>query len=535
PYNQPNLDSNATWSECGVTFIDNTTFRSFERGFFIDSNDTLYLVDYVSSRILIWHDHTTNPSRELSATLFEYTGLFVTLNGDIYFQNGTQTGRIDKFSSNSNTSQFVTMFSGNCYGLFVDIRNTLYCSLYKEHRVVAVSLSDNNRSAVTIAGTGSAGSQLHELQYPWGIYVDINFNLYVTDEVNDRIQLFRRGERNGTIVAGKNIPNGLTLNKPTDVVLDGNGFLYIADNKNNRIIRVGDGNFECIAGCTKTPGSASNQLNFAYALRLDSVGNLYVADEANYRIQEFSVSSSSCQTSPFVTTAVTSTHPNNSTSLFWNPHSCGINTTDIGSYCNISGNICHVQNPCLNTDNCTSLNNNQDYYCSCPLGFSGKRCQNDERPCKPSTCLNNGICNTTSTSIFNCTCSSGYEGARCETKINYCWTVTCKNRGVCRPLLGGYKCECLSGTEGEHCEQVTTKLLIYRIMSKSFAFIAIVAMGSVALFVIVMDVLKYFFGIDVTRREREEIRRERGEKRRKPLIGRFVYVNAIPARTKETL
>ncbi|CAF1248689.1 unnamed protein product [Adineta ricciae] len=298
PYNQPNLDSNATWSQCGVTFIDKTTSRSFVRGFFIDSNDTLYLVDYVSSRILIWHDHTTYPSRELSATLFEYTGLFVTLIGDIFFQNGIQTGRIDKFSSNSNTSQFVTMFSGNCYSLFVDIRNTLYCSLHGEHRVVTASLSDNNRSAVTIAGTSSAGPQSDQLWYPWGIFVDIGFSLYVAEHGNDRIQLFRRGERSGTTVAGKNIPNGLLLKNPTDVVLDGNGFLYIADNKNNRIIRVGDGDFECITGCAKIGGSASNQLNLAYSLRLDSVGNLYVADEANRRVQRFRIESSSDGSAP---------------------------------------------------------------------------------------------------------------------------------------------------------------------------------------------------------------------------------------------
>ena len=113
------------------------------------------------------------------------------------------------------------------------------------------------------------------------------------------------------------------------------------------------------------------------------------------------------ETTFLLSTALTYTHPSvssellipshqsfcfldNLTSLFVNAHSCGINTTDIGSYCNTSGDICHVQNPCLNSGNCTSLNNNQDYYCSCPLGFSGKRCQVDGRSCKPTTCLNNG-------------------------------------------------------------------------------------------------------------------------------------------------
>ena len=181
-----------------------------------------------------------------------------------------------------------------CHGFFVDIRDTLYCSLPREHRVVTVSLSINNGSVMTIAGTGLQGSGSHELNQPWGIYVDNNFNLYVADEVNNRIQLFRRGELNGTTVAGNNIPNGLTLNNPTDVILDGNGFLYIADNKNNRIIRVGDGDFQCIAGCTNTSGSASNQLHYAYSLRFDSIGNLYVADEVNHRIQKFSIGTDSC-------------------------------------------------------------------------------------------------------------------------------------------------------------------------------------------------------------------------------------------------
>jgi hypothetical protein len=45
---------------------------------------------------------------------------------------------------------------------------------------------------------------------------------------------------------------------------------------------------------------------------------------------------------------------------------------------------------------------------------------------------------------------------------------------------------------------------IYRIVSKSFAYVAIVAM-----FVIIMDILKYCFGIDPPRKDLERVWRKK--------------------------
>jgi hypothetical protein len=46
------------------------------------------------------------------------------------------------------------------------------------------------------------------------------------------------------------------------------------------------------------------------------------------------------------------------------------------------------------------------------------------------------------------------------------------------------------------------------------------------MFIIIMDILKYCFGIDSTREDLERIRREKLRKKRKPFIQRLVYVNA---------
>jgi hypothetical protein len=141
---------------------------------------------------------------------------------------------------------------------------------------------------------------------------------------------------------------------------------------------------------------------------------------------------------------------------------------------------------------------------------------------------------------FNCTCADGWDGTHCETKTNYCSNITCYNNGICRPLLFNYTCECLSESySGRHCEIIASKIIIYGIVSKSVAYIAIIAMASVAMFVVIMDLLKYIFNIDVTCEELKRIRRKKQAKRQakkhKPVVQHFVYVNAPPAPSTEPI
>ena len=74
----------------------------------------------------------------------------------------------------------------------------------------------------------------------------------------------------------------------------------------------------------------------------------------------------------------------------------------------------------------------------------------------------------------------------------------------------GYRCQCLTNDYwGRHCEYVSTRLLIRQYISESVGYVAILVLVATITFVIVMDVLKYIFGIDPVRRERDEIRRGR--------------------------
>jgi hypothetical protein len=111
------------------------------------------------------------------------------------------------------------------------------------------------------------------------------------------------------------------------------------------------------------------------------------------------------------------------------------------------------------------------------------------------------------------------------------------NNGVCRPLLLNYTCECLSGSySGRHCEITAKRIIIYKIVSKSFAYIVIIAITTVAMFVLIMDILKYCFGIDPVHVERERYRRQKqARKRKRPVIQRFVYVNALPQSSEQVI
>ncbi len=111
--------------------------------------------------------------------------------------------------------------------------------------------------------------------------------------------------------------------------------------------------------------------------------------------------------------------------------------------------------------------------------------------------------------------------------------MTCLNNGLCRPLLLNYSCECLGTSfSGRHCETVSQSTVIHKAVSKSFGYVAILFLTSMILFFVIMDVLKYGFGIDPSKGELEKIRRRRRKPLRKakppPVIQKFVYVNAQP-------
>ena len=229
----------------------------------------------------------------ISAGLTKSYAVFTHLSGDVYADNGGNN-RTEKWAVNATSGVPVIYAEGGCHGLFIDIDDQIYCSRPDFHTVIKQSINDAPNSWTIAAGNGTNGSGPYQLKTPVGIFVDTTVSLYVADAGNNRVQVFGLGQLNGTTVAGNGAPSTITLTDPCAVVLDGNGYLFIVDRGSHRIVASGPGGFRCIAGCTGTNGSAANQLSRPRRIALDSVGNIFVVDGENRRIQKFLADRNSC-------------------------------------------------------------------------------------------------------------------------------------------------------------------------------------------------------------------------------------------------
>jgi len=158
------------------------------------------------------------------------------------------------------------------------------------HQIVTKPLNSTSNVLTIVAGTGCLGSTPDMLNSPHGIFVSTNFDLYVSDCGNNRVQLFPSGQLNGMTVA---LNPTITLNCPNGIILDADNYLFIVDSGNHRILGSGPNGFRCLVGCFGS-GPASNQLASPQSMAFDSCGNIFVTDHANSRIQKFLLSTSLC-------------------------------------------------------------------------------------------------------------------------------------------------------------------------------------------------------------------------------------------------
>jgi DNA-binding beta-propeller fold protein YncE len=75
------------------------------------------------------------------------------------------------------------------------------------------------------------------MSYPQRVIVDQLGQIYVADQINDRVMHWFQGAREGTILVGGNGrgQNSNQLYGPTGLSFDRQGNLYVADRWNDRI------------------------------------------------------------------------------------------------------------------------------------------------------------------------------------------------------------------------------------------------------------------------------------------------------------
>lgn len=150
-----------------------------------------------------------------------------------------------------------------------------------------------NNGTLVFGGNGP-GTSITQLFRPIGLHYDAFTNsLIISNFAANNVVRYVLGENGWTLLAGNASGSfGATatdLHGPMEAILDPMGNMYVADRDNNRIqfYPVGQSYGTTIAGITNVNASNATTLDWPRSLRLDSQLNLYVADANNHRIQKF--------------------------------------------------------------------------------------------------------------------------------------------------------------------------------------------------------------------------------------------------------
>lgn len=228
--------------------------------------------------------------------------------GNSYAQSNTlpEPGYINTFMGgyigDGNTATQASL--NNPQDVFVDKQGNIYIADAEFNRVRKI---DASGTISTIAGGGTNSTQPYGdggpatqsyLREPSAIFVDNTGVLYIVDQGLSRVRKVNLSGIITTVAGGGTNPDTtaateVRLSGSTDIVVDTQNNLYIADRGNHRVRKVNPaGIITTVAGTGERgfdgDGGPATQakLSNPSGIYLDSVGNLYIADEQNRRVRK---------------------------------------------------------------------------------------------------------------------------------------------------------------------------------------------------------------------------------------------------------
>ncbi|CAF4097165.1 unnamed protein product [Adineta steineri] len=297
------ININTKWKQHGVTIAggngrgNQLNQLSRPQGIYVnDDHQTIYIADFGNDRIVEWKYGAKNgqvvaggnEKGDRSDQLNYPTDVIVDKKNNSLIICDYGNKRLVRWSRQNGENGETIISDIHCYGLTIDKNVDLYVSDYVKNEVRRWKQGEKE-GTIVVRGNGK-GKHLNQFHCPTHIFVDKDHSVYVSDSFNNRVMKWMKGAKEGIVVAsGKDEGNSLTqLSYPWGVVVDHLGNVYVADSNNHRIMRWCEGSCEgSIVVGGNGEGEQSNQFNRPMDLSFDVQGNLYVVDHGNHRIQKF--------------------------------------------------------------------------------------------------------------------------------------------------------------------------------------------------------------------------------------------------------
>ncbi|CAF3548120.1 unnamed protein product [Rotaria sp. Silwood1] len=205
-------------------------------------------------------------------------------------------GRVLKWDLQTREGVTIIRNCRRCTGVFVSSKGFIYVVENRRHHVVKYQWDGRSETRLgVVAGiTDASGKAAEYLSLPQAIFVDDVDNLYVADSGNSRVQKFKPDSRQGFTLYeyDQAIPLYVLVDSYDTVYVT----IYVQEASNilrSLIVRIPrNGSMNFIGN--KDSEYSQQELQGAHGLAFDQVGNMYVADTWNHRIQRYDIDLSQC-------------------------------------------------------------------------------------------------------------------------------------------------------------------------------------------------------------------------------------------------